>query len=85
MHINKGRLVQQMCSITESDELFSLLQILLWTGTVNRGSYVVFTGIETNDWFTFCKLDASSTEPSVEELKFTFYQEHIHRLQFLLN
>jgi translation initiation factor 6 len=54
-----------MVSKGELDELSSLLQIPLCTGTVNRGSDVIGGGLIANDWAAFVGNDTTSTEISV--------------------
>ena len=50
---NKGGLVHPLVSVAELDELSSLLQIPLCTGTVNRGSDVIGGGLIANDYSAF--------------------------------
>lgn len=54
-----------MVSVAELDELSSLLQIPLCTGTVNRGSDVIGGGLVANDYSAFVGMDTTATEVNV--------------------
>jgi len=67
---NQGGLVHPKTSITDQEELSSLLQVPLVAGTVNRGSDVIGAGLVVNDWCGFVGQDTTSTEVSVIESVF---------------
>ncbi|KAJ3431703.1 eukaryotic translation initiation factor [Anaeramoeba flamelloides] len=64
---NQGGIVHPKCSIEETDELSSLLQVPLVSTTLNKGSSVLGSGICVNDWSCFCGLDTTATELSTVE------------------
>lgn len=62
---NHGGVVHPLVSVAELDELSSLLQIPLCTGTVNRGSDIIGGGLVANDYSAFVGMDTTSTEINV--------------------
>jgi translation initiation factor 6 len=62
---NKGGIVHPLVKVAELDELSSLLQVDLWTGTVNRGSDVIGGGLVANDYNAFVGMDTTTTEVNV--------------------
>lgn len=62
---NKGGLVHPKVTVAELDELSSLLQIPLVTGTVNRGSDVIGGGLVANDYSAFVGMETTGTEVNI--------------------
>eukprot|EP01147_Barroeca_monosierra_P008783 gene8783-1158_t len=71
---NRGGLIHPGTSLSDQDELSSLLQIPLVAGTVNRGSDVIGGGMVVNDWVAVSGMDTTSTELAVIEQIFGFQQ-----------
>jgi len=64
---NQGGIMHPKTTPAELDQLSSLLQVPLVSGTVNRGSAMISAGLVCNDWVAFCGMDTTSTEISVIE------------------
>jgi translation initiation factor 6 len=64
---NQGCLVHPKVSTKEQDNLSQILQVPVVSGTVNRGSNSIGSGMVVNDWKAFCGLKTTSTEISIVE------------------
>lgn len=62
---NQGGLVHSKTTVPEMDELATLLQVPVISGTVNRGSDLIGAGLVVNDWSAYCGLETTSTELNV--------------------
>nr|AEE63484.1 unknown [Dendroctonus ponderosae] len=77
---NRGALVHPSTSITNQEELSSMLQVPVVAGTVNCGSSVLGAGLVVNDWFAFTGLDTTSTELAVIESVFKLNDTEPNRI-----
>lgn len=59
---NNGGLIHPDMNQEEQDEISSLLEIPLLTGTVNHGNKLIGAGMLTNDFVTFCGTRTTQSE-----------------------
>ena len=64
---NKGCMISTNTTPAEQEELSTQLQLPLISGTVNRGSDMLGSGILVNDWAGFVGVDTTATELSIIE------------------
>lgn len=64
---NNGGIVHPGTTSAEQEKLANILQIPLVSGTVNRGSKLLGSGIVVNDWTAFVGANTTSTEIAVIE------------------
>ena len=62
---NIGGLMHPLATVSELDQLSSLLQIPIVAGTVNSGSDTIGAGLVINDWTGFCGMDTTATEMNI--------------------
>lgn len=62
---NRGGLVHSKVPVDEMNELATLLQVPIATGTVNRGCDMIGSGLVVNDYSSYCGLDTTSTELNI--------------------
>ncbi|ELP91918.1 translation initiation factor, putative [Entamoeba invadens IP1] len=64
---NKGAMLAPSATAQEQEELGTILQVPLVSGTVNRGSDMLGSGMVVNDWAGFVGVSTTATELSVIE------------------
>ena len=73
---NKGCMISTNTTPAEQEELSTQLQLPLISGTVNRGSDMLGSGIIVNDWAGFVGVDTTATELSIIEGIFKIRNEN---------
>ena len=64
---NKGAMLAPSTSQQEQEEIGTIIQVPLVSGTVNRGSDLLGSGMIVNDWCGFVGMDTTATELSIVE------------------
>ena len=64
---NKGAMLCTDATAQEQQDIGTLLQVPLVSGTVNRGCKLLGAGMVVNDWCAFVGMDTTSTELSIVE------------------
>lgn len=62
---NQGAYVHPEISVTEMEELGTLLSLPLCSGTINRGTVQVGSGLTANDTTAFCGSETTGAELQV--------------------
>ena len=72
---NKGALVAPTCDLNELEQLTRVLQIPVISGTINRGSDTIGTGVVANDSTAFVGTGSTAIEMQIAESIFKLTQK----------